>query len=448
VRLGILAGPFNAVAHFFRHTIWVAERGVPEGGRARRLTILVARTLYIVVSGLRRERVKLRACLLTYVSLLSLVPLLAVIFSLFTAFGGLDDTQARLKSFLVDALAVQQRDSVIVYMDQFLGQTNPGKLGSVGFMFLFVTVLSLLTNVEKAMNDIWGLTKDRSILQRFQVYWPLVTLGPVLLGLSLSATAAVQGSDTVQDLTGRVGSLKLLFGLGPWVLTCLFFALLYQIMPNTKVRLKYSAFGGIVGGSLWTVAQKLFGIYAANAVSYSAIYGSLGAVPLFIIWVYVSWSVVLMGATLVFAIQSARTFEPERPTSQAEREFVAARLLVAVADRFVRGAGPLSSQALVDQVLVPPRLARLVLGELVKHKILVETTTEDGDDIAYVPGRPPEQLDIAELVRVMRQGDQVVLHEKDDPLSKKVIETLATGEQAAFEVLSKSKLLSVIETKA
>lgn len=439
-----LLGLLQRGRRFFEHEIWAAERRTPDR-RLRFVFILVARTVYIVVSGFRREKIKLRACLLTYVTLLSLVPAMAVVFSLFTAFGGLEDTQHRLKGVLIDALAVQQRETVIEYLDRFLAQTNAGRLGTVGFLLLFVTALSLLTNVEKALNDIWGLTRDRTLIQRFQVYWPLVTLGPLLLGVSLSATAAIEASATVQTLTHTVPGFSLLLGLGPLVLTCAFFALLYQIMPNTKVHLRYAAFGGLVAGGLWTLAQKLFAYYAANAITYSAIYGSLGAVPLFIIWIYVSWSVALLGATLTFAVQSARTFEPERSTSQAEREFVATRLMVAVADRFRRGEGPLSSQDLIDQVLVPPRLARLVLGELVRHGLLVETTTPKGDDQAYVPGRPLEQIQVSDLVRVMRQGSTEIRHERDDRLSLAVTETLASGEKAAAEALGKTTLLQVLD---
>lgn len=434
----------NRARRFFEHDIWAAEQRSPDR-RLRFVLIMIARTAYIVVSGFRREKIKLRACLLTYVSLLSLVPGIAVVFSLFTAFGGLEDTQQRLKDLMIDALAVQQRDTLIEYFDRFLAQTNAGRLGTVGFALLFVTALSLLTNVEKALNDIWGLTRDRTLIQRFQVYWPLITLGPLLLGVSLSATAAIEASDTVQTLMGTIPGFGLLFGLGPLVLTCSFFALLYQIMPNTKVELRYAAFGGLVGGALWTIAQKLFAYYAAHAITYSAIYGSLGAVPLFIIWIYVSWTVALLGATLTFAIQSARTFEPERRISQAEQEFVAARLMVAVADRFRRGEGPLSSQALIDQVRVPPRLARLVVGELVKHGLLVETTTVTGDDQAYVPGRPLDQIQVSDLVRVMRQGSTEIRHERDDRLSQVVSDTLATGEKAAAEALSKTTLIKVLD---
>ena len=194
---------------------------------------------------------------------------------------------------------------------------------SSDLVLLLFAVISLLTNIERAFNEVWGVGRARNLLQRFQVYWPLVTLGPIVVGLSLSTSAAVESSQTVQQLVELAPMLGLLLNLGPLFLTCLFFTFLYLVMPNTRVSFRCAALGGFVGGSLWTLAQKLFALYAANAITYSAIYGSLGAVPLFVIWVYVSWTVALLGAMLTFAVQSVRTFEPERAISQAERELVA-----------------------------------------------------------------------------------------------------------------------------
>lgn len=432
----------RTVERFWTHDIWRIDRMHHELPVMARLGILVARSLYIVVSGFRRERIRLRAASLTYVTLLSLVPALAVVFSIFTAFGGLEDTQARLKALIIDALAVNQREVVLEYLERFVGQTHAGRLGTVGTAFLLVTVISLLTNIERAFNDIWGIRRARSVLRRFQVYWPLVTLGPIVMGLSLSTNAAVEASDTYKQAVQLAPSLAVFIQLGPLLLTWLFFTFLYMVMPNTRVPFRCALVGGVVGGGLWSLAQKLYAIYAANALTYSAIYGSLGAVPLFVIWVYVSWTVALLGATLTFAVQSVRTFEPERVISQEEREFVAARLMVAVAAHFAKGGGPVSGDTILGQVLAPPRLSRQILGDLVQAGLLAETS---GEDTGFVPGRPLDQLDLAHVVAAMRSRNAPP-HPMDetDALSAAVAERLSRAVGASAAELSQESLQELV----
>lgn len=401
-RIADLERRWGRLKQYWTHDLWRIERTHPDLSFTARLGVLGARSLFIVVSGFRGEKVRLRAASLTYVSLLSLVPAIAVVFSVFTAFGGLDTAKSKLKGLIIDALAVNQREAVLEYLDRFVAQTNASRLGTFGSVFLVLTVISLLTNIERAFNDIWGIRKARSYLQRFQVYWPVVTLGPIVVGLSLSVSAAVEASGTVKAITEVAPSFQLLIQLGPLVLTWLFFAFLYKVLPNTQVRFRSALAGGFVGGTLWTVAERLYAIYAANAITYSAIYGSLGAVPLFVIWVYVSWTVILLGAALTFAIQSVRTFEPDRPVSQDEREQVAARLMLGVATAYHAGRGALAADDLLEQVPAPPRLAREVLGDLVQAGLLAEIA---GDDSAFVPGRPLDQLTLGQIVEVMRHGD-------------------------------------------
>lgn len=366
-----------------------------------RLLILLARSLYIVVDAFRQDRIRLRAATLTFVTMLSLVPLLAVAFSLFTAFGGLAEAGDRIRELVVDAIAVQQREVVTEYLDRFVSGANAGGLGAVGSIFLFVTAVSTLSNIETAFNDIWGVSEARGWIQRFQVYLPLVTLGPVLLGVSFSSIVAVEGSAAVKALVEAAPGLKALFGLGPLLLYGLLFSGLYLFLPNTRVRVGPALLGGGLAGALWVVGQRLFTVYAGRAISYSAIYGSFGAVPVTILWIYVSWTVVLLGATVSFALQSARTYEPERDIRSREREHAATRLVLVVARRFREGLGPTPEQTLIDEAGVPPRLGRRLLETLVDGEVLIKVLLE-GDDLGFAPGRPLARTDLADVVEVLR----------------------------------------------
>ncbi|MEL6185285.1 MAG: YihY family inner membrane protein [Myxococcota bacterium] len=396
-----LSQVWRRVTEFWNRDMWRVDRlsGTPPmiGG----LLIILSRSLWIIVDAFQRDRIRLRAATLTFVTLLSLVPLLAVAFSLFTAFGGLQEVGDRVKALVVDALAVQQRDVVNQYLDQFIEGANAGGLGAVGSITLFVTAVSTMSNIETAFNDIWGVTQARGWIRRFQVYLPVVLLGPALFGYAFSSIVAAQGSDTVKALLEQAPFLRFVFDLGPIVAYVLLFFVLYAFLPNTRVRWIPALAGGLVAGVLWVIAQRLFTVYAARAISYSAIYGSFGAVPITILWIYVSWTLVLLGATVSFAVQSARTFEPERDVQPREREQIAARLILAVSERFMAGAGPMAAQELIDDAGVPPRVGRRILEELVDAQLLVKALLPD-EETGYTPGRPLDSMSLGDVVSALR----------------------------------------------
>ncbi len=435
--------PVRRIRNFWNQEIWQRQRyplsWPPALGRG---VIIVARTVYVVVTGFGRERLRTQAAALTYVTLLSLIPALAVVFSIFTAFGGLVEVHERLREFLFQALAVNQREVVADYIERFVLSANAGQLGAIGTVFLFVTVTSLLSDIERAFNDIWGVSRGRTLVQRIQVYWPLLTVGPLLLAVSFSFTAAVAASSVVQTLEDALLGVRFSGRVATTAVTCLFFTFLYHILPNTAVRWKSSIVGGFIAGVLWLVAQQLYAVYATRAITYSAIYGSLSAVPLFIIWVYVSWLITLLGASMTFAVQSAKTFEPERDVSQAEREQVAMQLALAVAVRYIEGEGAVPAQELIDEARVPPRVARTVLEALVDGQVLAESRLSQ--DIGYLPDRPLGQLTLQDVVHVLRgeSAPELLFIEHSDPSRYAHIahRALEESESRSNEVLSELTL--------
>lgn len=433
---------------WWREDLWSAALTSSKASPAQHFAVMLARTLYIVATGFRTERIKLRAALLTYTSLLSLVPALVVMFSAFAAFQGLAGVQDALKRFVVQSLAVSQQEVVMSYLDSFV--TQAGALGTVGVLVLLVTTISLLVNIETAFNDIWGLRRGRSMVHRFQVYWPLVTLGPILVGLSLSLTAAVETSDTVRELAAIMPLVSFVFKLAPVLLTWVSMTLLYMLLPNTHVPFRAALVGGIVAGSLWELAKRLYAIYAGITLEGPSVYGSLAAVPLFILWIYVSWIVALLGATLTFAVQNAKTYEPEdlgARRSQHDRELLAARLLAAVSDSFERGRGPVPAQTLLDEIVVSPRFARQLLTELVESELLVETNGE-GSEASYVPGRPLAMISLADVVHAIRGGAREERHalrfDDDDVLGRHVARALGDTERAIDGALASRSIAALV----
>ncbi len=432
---------------FWTREIWDASRLSSDTPSVRAFGYILARILYIVVAAFRTERIRLRAAALTYMTLLSLVPALAVVFSLFAAFDGLQDVKEKLRNFILGALTVGESDVVLNYLDRFIGKVHAGSIGAIGTVVLFFTVISTLASIERALNDVWGVSKGRNWVERFQVYWPLVTIAPVLIGVSLSLTASLQASDTMQRMVDAVPVIGWVVRLAPVLLTCFSLTLLYYFMPNTRVPVGSAAVGGLIAGTLWVIAQQLYAVYAANAISYSAIYGSLGAVPLFIIWLYVSWTVALLGATVTFAVQSAGTYEPERSVSHRDREYAGARLTLAVAGHFHRGQGVMSLAQLLDEARVSARLSRQVLEALVQAELLAETSTPDGADAAYVPGRPLASTTLADVVEALQTagGASDAVVRRDDPTGRMLTSRLRAGRGALARELSKASLLEVVE---
>lgn len=440
-------GRIHALMNWWTTDLWSPSMLDASHTKLEHSLVYAARSIYIVAAAFRAERIKLRAALLTYTTLLSLVPAVVVAFTIFTAFAGLEDVEASLKRLVASSIASASRDTVIEYVDRFVDQA--GAVGGFGVVLLLYTVISLIGNIERALNDIWGLRRDRRLIQRFQVYWPLVTIGPILVGLSLSLTAAAETSETVKSIVILTPIFDLAFTVLPIVLTWVFLTLLYMFLPNTRVPLRAAIVGGVVAGTMWEAAKRLYAVYAGISLESPSVYGSLAAVPLFVLWIYVSWVIALTGATLTFAVQNARTYEPENENakrSQRDRELLAARLLVAVSDAFDRGAGPIPAQRLVDGLSVSPRFARRILQELVETGLLVETMQREGDDSAYVPGRPLHTLSIADVVKTMRGSEKKndLLITGDDALGKRVCQSLLSAETAVEDSLGRTTLAEML----
>lgn len=409
----------------------------------RSLCLVCARSLYIVVEAFRRERIRLQAAALTFFTLLSLVPLLAVAFSLFTAFGGLETVGERVKDLVVDALAVQQRDVVTKYLDQFVEGANAGGLGAFGSVTLFVTAVSALTSIERAFNEIWGVTEARTWLRRIQVYLPLVTIGPVLFGVALSSIVAAEGSDYVRLWMESTPGMDALLGLGPVLLyTALFFGL-YAFMPNTRVPVAPALVGGFVAAVCWVAAQRIVTIYMGRAISYSAIYGSFGVVPITILWIYISWTLVLLGATVSFAVQSAGTYKPERPVSVREREQIATSLMMVAAKRYVEGKGGCSVQDLVAVARVSSLVGRRLLDELADGGLLMKVVLAD-EDTGYIPSRPLETISLGDVIGVLRGSlDTSQVRKNFQTPGLELLRAAADMEQARLKQLSLADLLEL-----
>ncbi len=407
------------------------------------LRAFLVRQLYVFVLTARsviREEITLRAAALTYNTILSIVPMVAVGFALFKAFGGLKRFEEPLKQVVMENLAVGRAAEVGRWLDQFIQNISAGAIAGVGVLVLFYSAIGLLTNIEGSINKIWGIERGRPILIRFAIYWCLVTLAPPLLGLSVSVSARLQSSAFATAVLAWLP-----FGLGKVVLAmssalsvCIAFTLIYMIVPATKVRLKAALLGGVVAGLLWSLTKYIFIVISAGTLKYSAVYGALGVLPLLMLWIYVSWLIVLFGATFAYANHSVSTdhLDPSAlRLTPAARELLAVRLTTAIADHFRKGDPAPLGEALAEEVGGVTSLVRQTLRTLVQQGILAETGGEG--DPGYVPARDPSDLTVAQVLEALRQRDGLSPALRESEGTSEARRVLEEAERASHEVLTR-----------
>ena len=231
---------------------------------------------------------------LTFTTVLAIVPLLAVALALFTAFPQFHDFSDALQAFLTNSLMPPViSENVMSYLNDFAQQAS--RLTAIGGSFLVITVLLLILSVDKALNEIWRVTKPRGIGQRLLVYWALLTLGPLMTGASLWATALV-ARESFGVISQIPELLEFTLKVSPFFVSAAGFAALFVIVPNTKVTTRDALMGGLLVAALLEIMKLGFAFYVSQVSTYTMIYGAFAALPVFLIWVYLSWLSVLFGA--------------------------------------------------------------------------------------------------------------------------------------------------------
>ena len=378
-----------------------AEEDVPGGGgEATNLLLpltLSARAARMVVRAaraIRADRVQVRAMALTYISLFALVPALVVAFSVVQAFTGMERISGAVHEFLLANLAVGARATIEPYLDRFVKNAHLARAGMVGGALLLWSAFSLFSHVERAVNDLWEVPRPRSLQRAALVYWMGLSLGPLLLAGSATVSQLAQAY-----LESR-GTRALAF-LAAALLSSLSLSVLYLVVPNAKVQLRAAVGGGLAAGVAWELAKGLFALFVARFVRYSAIYGGVASVPIFLTWLYLSWGIVLFGARLAFVIQHApevMAFGPSVSTPSG-REILAAQALVLVARAFEAGAKAPSKEKLASRLGGGQELVAAL--DRLESAGLVKLLAGGG----LVPARPSESMTLLDVRRALAEGE-------------------------------------------
>ncbi|WP_170923746.1 YhjD/YihY/BrkB family envelope integrity protein [Desulfocicer vacuolatum] len=391
-----------------RSFIW--EQNPLELGLVHRIVLRQIQTVIVVIRDFDTNNCLLRASALTYYTMLSLVPLLGLTFALLKAFG----VQNLLQPWIIEKLNVgdEQISNAIL---GYINNTQMTQIGAFGLIFLIIAVVSLLTNVEKTFNHIWGVETVRPLLRRFSDYLSVVLIGPVLIISAISMTSSLASNNVVQKLMTLqwVGnSIFLFFKLLPFLFMWLAFTGLYVFMSNIKVEWQAAFVGGVVGGTLWQLAQVGYIHFQVGVGRYNAIYGTMAALPIFMVWLYISWVIVLFGLGVCYARQNLRTTGRDLRLSQVSRssfEQMALALMITLADNFHRGKPALSHTQLSQRLGIPPRLCRQIIHILEKINFVSEHCTTGGQCV-YQPARDSETLTVAEIFTKMHHMGNAATH--------------------------------------
>ena len=239
---------------------------------------------------------------LTYSTMLAIVPLIMVVFSIFSAFPVFNEVTGSLKEFIFTNFAPSASDMVGQYIDEFVN--NSKKMSAVGIISLIVVALMLINSIDRTLNSIWHDTETRPIFTSFAIYWLILTLGPLLVGVSIAASTYVKAMfESAANFSFR---LKLL-SLVPFLSTWFIFTMIYMVVPNKKVSIKHSAAGALIAAVFFTLGKQAFTWYIVTFPSYQLIYGAMATLPIMLLWIQLSWTVVLLGAQLAAVLAEVRS---------------------------------------------------------------------------------------------------------------------------------------------
>ncbi|HEY5973469.1 MAG TPA: YhjD/YihY/BrkB family envelope integrity protein [Geobacteraceae bacterium] len=401
----------HGVRHFFRERLWHLEPDSYQG--LKRLGVKYLQVFALVVKDFWDDQCLLWASALAFTSILSLVPFCALAFAVLKGLG----VQNRLEPFLLEQVTAGSQE-VVSRIISYINNTNMTSLGTLGLLSLLVTVVTLLGNIEEAFNVIWGVKETRSLKRKFSDYLSVIVSGPLLLFTAISITTSLQSQEMVRWLLGTtyLGDLVfVLLRLAPYVSIWVALVFLYIFIPNTVVRFRSALLGGILAGTCWQFAQWLYIHLQVGVARYNAIYGTLSVLPVLLVWIYTSWLIVLFGVEVVYAHQNIRTFRREvraPALNHRLRELLTLAVMETVATAFIANHPCWSAERLAEELDVPVRVVRELLGELQLAGFLVATHDEPS---CYQPAREPEQITVAEILAlVARMGGRWTISHMND----------------------------------
>jgi membrane protein len=427
------------LSRYLDHDLWTVDAA--RLGPARRLGSQLLRLLIVAVRAARDGLLNVRAMGLVYSTLLSLVPLLAVTFSVLKAFGA----QYQIRPLLEHGLGPlgPQRDEIAGRIVDFVSNTQVGVLGALGVAGLLYTVLSLMDRVEDALNHIWHARRPRGLARKFTDYLSMLLAGPVLVLAAFALIASAQSHWVVRWVLATIHLERLvLFVTGylmPLMLLGTAFALLYRLVPNTEVSVRSAIVGGAVAAVLWHLAGLAFTAFLSGSTRYAAIYSGFAGLMVFMIWLYVAWLIVLIGAQVGYFHQYPRSYVEARARHGAlYREWIALAIVGDLTRRFLDREPPARLADITRSTGAPLAEMQPIVDDLVARGILLRAAEPPGLALAADPDAL-SVMDVLEVVRDPGATDRAALVAAADP-GARMLQRRDAAVREAFEHLSLREL--------
>jgi membrane protein len=443
-------GPLSRIQRYLERDLWTIEAS-PSGG-LRRTGIGALRLVVVLVRALTDSQLNLEATALVYRTLLSIVPLLAVSFSVLKAFGAqyqIETVMARMLAPL-GASGAEITTQVVSFVDNL----KVSVLGAVGFVALFYTVLSVIERVESALNNIWHVRRPRSLTRKFSDYLSILLVGPVLVFAAFAIMASALNYWLVQRVLAATHLTEAaVFATrhgAPFLLLVAAFTLLYRLLPYTRVSLRSALVGGVTAALLWHVAGFWFAVFVAGSTSYTAIYSGFAVFVISLIWLQVAWLVVLTGGQVAYVHQHPISYVVVRGRpSLLLRERIGLGALVEITRQYLGDGGPARPAELARTLDAPLAVLEELIEDFVASGLLVHTAEPDG----VMLGRAPDHVTVVDVLGAIREPPSsraveppsvptpvtVTLRRRDDAVRDALggvsLRTLATSTSDAWRAL-------------
>lgn len=372
-----------------------------EVSKKRGMIYNALKIVTLSIKEFAERRIVNMASALTYSTLLAIIPILAILFAIARGFGFANLLEDQFRVTLQGQALTAE--TILSFIDSYLSHAQSGIFIGVGLIMLFYTVLLLTYNMERTFNYIWQVKKQRTLYRKITDYFSMLFLLPLLILLSSGISIFISTfMKNIAEFALLAPVVKFFVRLTPFVLTWGMFTALYIFMPNTKVKLKYAILPGILAGSGFQLFEYLYIGSQIWVSRYNAIYGSFAAIPMFLLWAQISWSICLYGAQLSYVAQNIRNFSFSKETENISRryhDFLCILIMSLICKRFQTDLPPYTAETLSDEHKIPIRLTRIILYELQDINMIFETPVNDDEEMAYLPSVDINQLNVAMLLK-------------------------------------------------
>jgi len=394
--------PLKRIIEYIKTDIWTKEEHEYRSDKIR-WWVRQFKVIIFMAKSSDEHNLGVRSSALTYYTLMSIVPVAALVFGVIKGFG----LEMTLQSYLYRELPqfTDLLDQVISFANNMIERAKGGLVAAGGLVFLFWSAIMVFDNTEKAFNNIWGVRQSRSLTRKFANYLGIMVIAPILFVLSSSTSAVVRKlfSMFIDSVW-----LNVLFWFVSLLSVWILFTIVYRVMPNTRVKLKSAFPAAMVSGTICLLFQTLYFWVQAEVSTYNAIYGTFAALPLFLVWLQASWQILLYGGELSFAYQNIDKYELERRSlemSYSDRRKVMIAVMLVTIRHFLKEQRSVTSEEVAKELSLPLRIVREIIYDLEHAQLLVQIKFSEGDRTNdYIPARDIHTISLYDVLRAVEKG--------------------------------------------